>query len=212
MIMILKWFQENHAFILTCATIVLVIITFFYLIETRSIRKIAERTFLADTNPKVFIQEIIPKPRFKEESKSIEVSLIFKIKNAGKTEATDVAVDYYIRSEDVNNHTGKKTISGTVGPIQYLFPAQEFLQETKMLVVTLNANQVDIVKQSIEQKKPLIIKKDTYPSLVCNLELSYLDQSVKRITYPYDYEYLFHENKLVDKNRNSNDHLNLNSK
>lgn len=196
----IKWFQENHSLVLTFATVALAIITLFYLLETRSIRRITERTFLLDTNPKVFLQEIIPKARLNEAAKSIEVSLIFKIKNAGKTEAMEVAVDYQIQSKETDNQKSKTvTIDGTVGPVQYLFPSQEFVQETKMVVVKLSDTNFEVVKEAMQQKKPIIVPKDLYPPISCNLQLSYLDQSGGKVSYPYNYEYLFHENKLVYK-------------
>jgi len=147
----LKWFQQNHSLVLTFATVVLAFITFFYLLETKSIRRIAERTFLIDTNPKVFLQEITPKPRLNESIKSIEVSLIFKIKNAGKTEARDVAVDYQIQSEETNEQKTKTTtIEGTVGPLQYLFPSQEHVEGTKMVTVKLGDNNFKVVKEAMQ--------------------------------------------------------------
>lgn len=194
-IRILKWFQENHSLVLTFA---LVIITLLYLLETRSIRRTSERTFLIDTNPKVFLEAITPKARLNESTKSIEVSLIFKIKNFGKTEAMEVAVDYKIQSEETNNQKSKTTtIDGTVGPLQYLFPNQEHVQQTKMLSVKLSDKNLKVVKEAMQQKKGIIVPKHLYPPVSCNLELSYLDRSGSKISYPYNYEYLFHENKLV---------------
>lgn len=197
----LKWFADNNSLILAIATVALAIITYGYLKETSLIRKTTEKSFKLDIEPKVFLAEITPIPRLNESKKTIEVTLVLKIKNAGKTEAKEVIVDYKIAYEEGDEQKRKTaTVDGTIGPIQYLFTGQEYVKETKILNVKLNEHDLAIVKEAMQQKKPVIITKDAYPPLSCELKLSYLDQEEEKISYLYKYKYIFHENKLVYEN------------
>ena len=95
-IRILVWFQQNHSLILTFATIALVFITLFYLVETRRQRLLLERTVDVDTQPKVFIKtlETEAKPDFKNSRIIIHTKLI--LSNCGKTEARSIRWSYVV--------------------------------------------------------------------------------------------------------------------
>ena len=80
----LQWFRENHSLVLTFATVVLVVITLFYLFETRRQRLLLEKTVAVDTQPKVFIKtvETVAKPDFDNSKIIIHTKII--LTNCGK--------------------------------------------------------------------------------------------------------------------------------
>ena len=194
----MKWCTDNHAFILAVATLLLVLVTYHYLRETKKIRKIAEKSFELDSGPKVFLAEITPVPRLDNTKKSIYVTLVLKVKNVGRTEAKEINMDYIFSYEKDNNK--KITVEGSIDSIQYIFPTQEVAKETKMLSLVLDDKNFSIVKAAKEQNKPVIPRKGLVPPIYFKLTLSYLNQNNERISCPYKYKYIFHENKLVDEN------------
>ncbi len=187
---LLKFLSENSALVLAIATLALVFITFFYLRETRLIRKIANKTFRIETAPKVFLENIKSLPRLNEQKREIEVTAVFKIKNVGKTEAKNFVGNYSLSS-------GKGKIEGKIGPVTYLFPTQGVQYETKMLGVSLNEQNFAIAKEALEKKKPLIVPEDFGSPIYLDLNLKYIDHEGKEQSLPYKLNYLFHANAWV---------------
>jgi len=184
---LLKSLSEHY---LGIATIALAVITFFYLIETRSIRRIADKSFQIETSPKVFLARIDSKPALNTAKKEIEVKAVFKIMNVGKTEAKSFIGTYTLAHKNVK-------VEGQIGPLPYLFPTQVVHYDTKMLGVMLNEKNFSVAKEAMDQKKPLIVPKDFAPPISLDLNLRYFDQEGKEQNLPYRLKYLFHSNAWV---------------
>ena len=184
----LESLKNYSTLVVALATVILAIITYFYLVETRSLRKIAEQSFIHDTSPKVFINGIISTRKLNVARRRIEVTSVFKITNIGKTEAKDLTGHWTISS-------GKSQFEDNFGPIQYFFPGQETNYKTKMLTVGLNKKQFEAAKKAIESKLKYSDKLPT--KIYFKIKLSYLNQIGKQISYTFNYEYLFHNNEWV---------------
>ncbi len=190
-----KWFHDNSTPIVALATVVLAIVTIGYLIETRNMRKIAEQSFEIDNSPKVFLAEAVPIASLNGINKSIEITLVLKFKNTGKTEAKELTISYELTYQKTKDKT--MTVEGKFPIEQYLFPNQEITQETKMLRVELGEDNFAMAKKLVEAKRKVRIIESRIPDLYFNLKFSYLDQNKKEVSYNYPYKYIFQENKLV---------------
>lgn len=185
-----KFLSENSSSVLAIATLALVVITGLYLSETRLMRKIAYKSFLAEVSPKVFLETPTSVIRLNSPKKEIEVTAVFNIKNVGKTEAKNFVATYTISS-------GKEQNEGKIGPVPYLFPTQSVPYETKMLRVRLNEEQLAVAKEAMDMKKTLIVPKGFAPPIFLDFNLRYLDQEGKEQNLPYRYKYIFHTNAWV---------------
>ena len=194
-----KFLSENSSLVvaiatvvLTIATLVLAVITALYLNETKLMRKIAYKSFLAEVSPKVFLE--IPESilRLNSSKKAIEVTAIFKIKNVGKTEARDLIAMYTLSS-------GNAKIEGKIGPAPPLFPEQTFPHKTKMLTLNLNEENFVVVREAMKTKKRLIVPKDFAPPIFLDFNLRYFDQegNEQSTPYRYKYKYIFYTNTWV---------------
>lgn len=187
---LLKCISEYSSLLLFIATLILAVITYFYLRETKLIRKVAERSFTIETSPKVFLENIMSIPRLDYDKKEIEVKALIQIKNVGKTEAKDFVAEYTLSS-------GKMNIEDKIGPIPYLFPSQGVHYETKMLGVTLNEKNLAVAKEAMDTKKALVVPKDFGEPIFLDLNLRYLDHEGKEQNLPYKCKYIFHTNSWV---------------
>lgn len=190
-IRILVWFQQNHSLILTFATIALVFITLFYLLETRRQRLLLERTVSVDTQPKVFIKtvETEAKPDFKNSRIIIHTKLV--LTNCGKTEAKSIRWSYVVSQ----GNQVKKV--GTFGPFQYLYPGQTATASIDNLRFTLPADEMEIVKQAVELNKPIVVSGTLQKPVLLDIELVYESLDGQLVTVPYKYRYLFPMNAWV---------------
>jgi len=187
---LLKSISEYSSLLLFIATLILAVITYFYLRETKLIRKVAESSFRIETSPKVFLENITCVTKLNLSKKEIEVTAVFQIKNVGKTEAKDFVAEYTLSS-------GKMKMEDKIGPIPYLFPSQGVHYETKMLGVGLNEKNLAVAKESIDTKKALVVPKDFGQPIFLDLNLRYLDHEGKEQNLPYKCKYTFHTNSWV---------------
>jgi len=181
---LLKSISEYSSLLLFIATLILAVITYFYLRETKLIREVAERTFRIETSPKVFLGNITCVTKLNVPKKEIEVTAVFQIKNVGKTEARNFQAVYTLSS-------GKMKKEDKIGPIPYLFPSQGVRYSTKMLSVRLNDKNFAIAKEAMDTKKPLVVPKDFGQPIFLDLNLRYLDHEGKEQNLPYKCEYVF---------------------
>ena len=174
----LKWFQENHSLILTFATIALVLITFFYLLETRRQRLLLEKTVAVDTQPKVFIKtvETVAKPDFENSKIIIHTKLVFS--NCGKVEARSICWSYEISQE---NQVLKQ---GTSGPFQYLYPGQTATASIENLRFTFPPEEMQIVKKAVELGKPIRVAGNIQKPVLLDIELVYEDADGQLVLCP----------------------------
>ena len=175
---------------LVIVTFALAVITFFYLRETRQIRKTAERSFITETSPKVFLENITSVPRLNQPKKEIEVTAVFLIKNVGRTEAKNFVAEYTLSS-------GNMKIGGKIGPVPYIFPSQGVRYETKMLGLGLNDQQLAMAQEAMATQKSFIIPVSTVPPILLDLTISYLDQQGEEQRLPYKCQYTLHNNAWV---------------
>jgi hypothetical protein len=190
-IRILVWFQQNHSLILTFATIALVFITLFYLIETRRERLLLERTVEVDTQPKVFIKtmETNAKPDFENSRIIIHTKLV--LSNCGKTEATNIRWSYVV------SQGGQTKKEGTFGPFQYLYPNQTAIASIENLRFTLPKDEMEIVKKAVDLNKPILVSGNLQKPVSLDIELVYESLDGKPVKVPYKYRYIFPMNAWV---------------
>lgn len=182
-----KFFSENSALVLFIATLALAVITYFYLRETRLIRKTSEKSFLIETSPKVFLADIKFERQLNPSKMQIEVIAFFDIKNAGKTEAKNFIAMYIFSS-------GRARIEGKI-EAPYLFPNQGVQYQTKMFVMSLSKKNFATALKSTTMKTPLIIPEKITPPIFLDLNLRYVDQEEIEQNIPYKIKYAFHNNK-----------------
>lgn len=168
-------------------TISLAVVTLFYLIETRSIRKIAEKSYLTDSAPKVYLEKIEFEPKLNESSKQIEIFATLRIKNGGSTEVENFIAYYSFAQANTN-------IQNTIGPVPFLFPNQGVQYNTKMFVLSLNQTNYDIAKNAKDTNKSLIIPKNITETLFLEIKLNFTDKEGKQHSIPYFIEYHFYNN------------------
>ena len=187
----LKWFQTNHSLVLTFATVAIVIITFFYLLETKRQRLLLEKTVIVDTQPKVFIKtvETVAKPDFENSQIVIHTKLV--LNNCGKTEARNIRWSYEISQK---NQVLKR---GTFGPFQHLYPGQTATASIENLRFTFPPEEMQIVKKAVELSKPIRVAGNLQKPVLLDIKLAYEDADGQLVTVPYKYRYLFPMNAWV---------------
>jgi len=180
---ILKFFSENPTLIVT---LVLAVITLFYLIETRLIRKVAEKSFSFENSPIIFLEDIDFIQSLNDSKKEIEVTAVFKIKNAGKIQANDLKATYTFSAGTLKKE----------GKIEapYLFPDQRVQYTTKILGWSLNEKNFAMAKEAQKKKITLVIPPEVTPPIFLDLNLRYIDQDKEEQNIPYRIKYTFHNN------------------
>jgi len=181
------WTSSN---VVSMATLALAIITFFYLRETSKIRRISEKALQLDLEPKIFIENISSEVKPDYNKNSLEVSAIIKIKNAGKIEGIQFQAPYTLSSGNIK-------IEGVIGPVPYLFTTQGITYQTKFMSIDISKENMEIVKQSLQVKKPLIVPENFVPPVSLDISLNYLDKQNKEYKIPYSWTYLFHKNEWI---------------
>ncbi len=192
---VLEFLNKNHSLIITIATVILVIITFLYLIETRKQRLLMSKAVSIDTSPKVFIKNIESKVKPNYETNSIEITTYIKLKNCGKTEAKNVRLPYSIKY-------GDKKLESIKGPFEYLFPDQISSYSTKFFSIPLDKKNMGIVKQAIESNKPINVPKEYALPVYLDIKIIYNDLEGNEIETPYSLTYLFYKNMWAPKDMN----------
>ncbi|MBZ9688254.1 hypothetical protein G9F72_018120 [Clostridium estertheticum] len=104
--------------ILIISNVTLAVITYFYLRETQQIRKIGQLSYKIESSPKVYIHDSITIFKYNEEDDHVYMNVSLQLKNVGKSEATDLSVNY----RWVYNN-GMYDDSRKIAP--YIFPDQE---------------------------------------------------------------------------------------
>ncbi len=179
-------FSRFSSFLLLIVTLVLAIITFFYLQETRKIRKVAEESLAIENSPQVFLENIEFEPHLNKSNRNIEIIAIFKIKNAGKTKATEFEASYTFSVGNLNQTDNTE--------MPFLFPTQGIQFRTKMINVSLNEADFDIVSEAAEKKLILQVSKELVPLVHLDLNLKYIDHLGVEKNIPYKISYTFHSN------------------
>jgi len=171
--------------------LLLTLITFFYLLETRNQRLLLEQTVAVDTQPKVFIKTIETKatPDFPNSRILIHTKLV--LSNCGKSEARRIQWSYVVSQGDQVKKKGK------FGPFQYLFPNQTATASIENLRFTLPPDEMEIVKKAVELDRPIVISGNLQKPVLLDIELIYEKPDGESIIIPYRYRYIFPMNAWV---------------
>ena len=84
--------------VLVISTVILALVTFCYLLETRKQRLLFEKIVTVDTKPKVFIKTINTKSRADFERNQVVINSELVFTNCGKVEARNIVLSYVIFS------------------------------------------------------------------------------------------------------------------
>lgn len=171
-------------------TLGLLIVTYLYLRETASIRKTAEKSLQIETCPKVFISSITSRPRFIASMRQIEITVFVQIKNAGKTEAKNVILNY-------NLSLGKVQMKDKIGPIPHIFPDQSLTYSTKVMSLNLDKKNLLVVKEALREKKSISIKGELQNPIILEMNLKYPNKEGVDENISYKFKYLIRNNAWV---------------
>ena len=108
----LEILKNNSSLVVALATVVLAVITYFYLVETQSLRQIAEQSFIIDTSPKVFLKNIYLENHNGREpaDEGIEEKIIRSLSNDEPFEPVFDIDGQRLRIEKITIEQGKLTL------------------------------------------------------------------------------------------------------
>jgi len=180
-------------YISVLTTIALAIITYFYLVETKKIRKEYEKSFYYETSPKAFLEDVITTFKLNETKRTLDFFTTLYFRNTGKTEAFNFQHEYLFTS-------GNKSMKGEFGPMPYLHPGRGIKTATKLLGLDVkDENLFNLLKKDLKEKKPISINKPNFPPIILEVNVKYLDQNKKTIEYHYNFEYQLETNIWIYK-------------
>ena len=159
--------MPNINWFLVLANFLLVGITFFYLLETRELRKLGERSFLFENKPKVYIEPIKIGWSLDENRDALQSTNIIRVKNVGKTEALNLRVIYRFITRGVSEDF--KTIN-----IVKLYSDQSFRFDHKF-GVNIEHSVYEKIKKAKEVKQEISFKEGFIPQINLEISLKFLD-------------------------------------
>lgn len=166
-----------------CATIVLALATWFYLQETQKHRLLAQKVVSLDTSPMVYAKLGELKGKLDNKNRKFNVRTYITIKNGGKVRVQNVRLDYELQHDN-------KSVKGTRGPLQYLFPGEDSSHATALVSIPFSPEEYSRLREAVEQSKPYPIKlKDKFERLRLNIDISYEDIAGKKIPLSYSCRY-----------------------
>ena len=167
------------------ATLVLAIITIFYLGETKKIREIADKAFQVDVSPKVFISNIVTRQLLNTQEKRLQIAAICEITNVGKTEAKNMEISYTILVGE------KFQVPGTIEKAPYIFPTQTISFTTHSVGIKLNEGQVELAKNQLEKDKKITFPQNFDEKINLKIKINYFDHNNKEqsVSYLCDYRW-----------------------
>ena len=187
---LINWISNNSSFILAITTVVLAIITFFYLRETKLIRLVTEKSFKMEISPQVFVKNITSTTHLDSDRSRINVTPFIEVKNSGKTAAKNMNIPYKIT-------VGSVQMTDTLGIISFLYPDQIIRIQMKGFHIGLKKSDLEIVKRAVKEKLKLQVPDNFVADTPMNLEISYDDNDGNRETIPYVFKYVFRNNSWV---------------
>jgi len=166
-------------------SIVLVIVTFLYLLETKKMRDISSLALKIDSSPMVFIHKIHTQQTLDEPKKKLIIQENFIIKNTGKMEARNINIKYKIL-------IGKQVqVPGELKDFPYIFPTQEIAFDSVPVFIELNNEEIQISKGQIQNGKAIFFRPETKPKLEMEIEIYYqgFKDEPQRIPYLCQYHW-----------------------
>ena len=186
-----KYPSEALSALLVIVTLLLVLVTYLYLVETRKQRLLMQKAVSIDTAPKVFIEAIEATARPNYDGNEIIIHSAIQLKNCGGTEAKNIKWSYVITFE------GKEKTKENGGPYQYLYPDQVASMPIKKFKFSISNEAMKTVKQAVELKKPVIVPENYIKPVLLDIEIMFDDLDGNTTKTPYSYKYLFSMNKWV---------------
>jgi len=162
-----KTISDYSTVILCFITIVLAVITFFYLLETKKMRKLAYKTFRVDLSPMVFVDDIKTMAKSNVEKKTLDLETRFYIKNYGKTAAENVRISIEFTS-------GDSKIVKELESTPYIFPTKT-VSFWSNVSLNLTAEGISKIEAAIAAKKIIKMSPDSIPLTHMKIDIKYLD-------------------------------------
>ena len=164
--------------------LLLACITFGYLLETRNQRLLLEKTVAVETQPRVYVKNVVTNAKMDLPNSKIIINTKFVLSNCGKTEARNIRLSYVISQ-------GTQVVKNeTYGPYQYMYPDQNFTASIENLEYHLSEEEMEIAKKAVElDVKFGFFGKIQNPPLL-KIELVYEDaggQLAPPVSYVYRY-------------------------
>lgn len=178
----LKW-------LLLAANFALVLITLFYLIETRKLRKLAERSFSFENKPKVYIQSIKASWSIDAQREALKASNLIKVTNVGKTEALDLQIFPKLTSGDLTQQPDPFII-------EKLYSGQGIIFEQVFKVNVTNDVYVKI-KDAVKSGESITFKKEFLPRIDLEIRLEFKDFDENNYREEFHFAYEVERNEWV---------------
>lgn len=179
-------FLEKHQSLITAlCTVVLAMITWRYMLETKKMRKIAADSFQAETAPIVFLE--FPAPIRKLDLQTRQFMIIPKgiVKNAGKSTATNLDIEYCLRK-------GSTRLSKKLLTAPYIYPTQQFILSPEAIAATLSDAVFADMKKIYDEKSEPVLRKDFAEQWFFDATLKYVDpkknEQIRLYTFVYHWD------------------------
>lgn len=187
---VMNFINNISPLILAISTIVLVVITYCYLRETKLIRIVAQKSLQLESAPNVFIENVRSERKFNYEEKKLKLFTISTITNSGITKAKKLTGIYELFS-------GNNQIKYTIGPFAYLSPKQKYNYESKVLEINLSDENASIIQQAIDSGRNFIAPEGFIPEINFKINLKYYDLNNEEYNDEYNLKYVFNKDIWV---------------
>jgi len=188
----MKWLRENNAVITTLATVVLALLTYSYLKETKKQRLLTERAVLAQTSPKVFIKNIESTVRPDYETSELVVKSTIIFTNCGIIEAKNIDWSYTIQQDE------KELVKKEKQRAPSIYPEQNRGIAITDFRIKRNKEDMEIIKKAQDLNKTLTISPNVLKPIILDIEYVYEDPDGKKMPYVREqYKYLLDGNRWV---------------
>lgn len=187
-----NWLENNSAMVTTIATVVLALLTFFYLRETRKQRVLTEKVVWVQTAPKVFIKNIESRVNPDYDTNELVVHSIIIFTNCGKTEAKNLFWSYTIKQGE------QELVKEDKRQAPYVYPEQNYGTAMPDFRIKRSEEDMEIIRKAQSLKKSITISPSVLRPIILNIEFGYEDSDGKRIqSHQEQYKYLLHMGQWV---------------
>ena len=186
---------DSHAAAITAlATIVLALLTYFYMREARGQRRAAQRSITLmeksidfETSPKPYIKDIETIWQVsKSKENTLEGKTSIKLANCGRIEATNIKLHKVLSKGTLKDDT-------TISAMEYLYPGQEPILTIGGLEISCSPEVILALKEG----KGLTIPKERQEPISLTIDLTFDDDNGNVHPVPYKFEYNYRLHKWV---------------
>lgn len=186
----LKWIATNSSLAMVLVTGCLVLVTAFYLIETGKLRKIAEKNFLYEHNPSVYVSKLSPKIEARLDDNALSVLSTVAFKNVGRTEARNLRTTYSLIS-------GENDSDGTIIDDAVIYPGQTIGYQFRF-GINLSDAQVDLLRRAQRENLKLRFEKGFLTEdVTLEISVSYNDLDGHPTSRRFNFKYEITSNEWV---------------